>query len=720
MGGTLHGDSPRSQTGTGSVQAMDLSGSWRATPAREELRRTFHEPALDDRDWASVTVPGHWANTPGLANERAVLHRRSFSMPAVADERRRWITLHGLAQQGDVWLNGAYVGDTDGYFVPHRFEITHLMRDTDEHLLAVDVSVPRFGDPDERTDLMGAILDPQLSGAAGLNPGGIWREVTIDDTGSAAIQHFRVVCVDANTARGRLAMRCVFDHPDGGPVVLRTRVAGVDHELRHHAAVGENRVEWMIDVPEPELWWPHALGDQPMYELSCELIVDGMVHDHRACRTAFRTVKMKDWKVHVNGERIFTKGVVMLPTTPRPGDASARQVAADVKAARDAGLDLIRLVAHVAHPEVYRAADELGMLLWQEMPIRGVMARGVRGQAVRQTREMVDLLAHHPSVAIWCPHDEPFRRQQAPTATPPVVGQQRPSWNRAVLDRSVRRVIQRTDGSRPIVSHTDVPPHLPKLDGTTSHLWFGWHDGSADDLAGAIARLPRMARFVTAFGAATVDPRLPELQGVRWPALNWDPIAEAIGARRSSLHHLVPPERAADGPSWADTTRHAQAEVLRTTIETLRKVKYRPTGGFCAFYLADPSAAGGFGVLDSDRRAKPALQALVDACRPVIVVGDPIPARSSVGEEHTVRIHVVSDRRDALRDGVVTATIGHADGTTSVSQWGGAVDPDSVTDIASLTIPALVPGPLTVQLEFDAIGDDGEVTAINHLQTTVG
>ena len=154
---------------------MDLSGAWRAAPAREELRRTFHEPALDDRDWAEVTVPGHWAHTPDLADECAVLHRHRFSMPSVAEDRRRWITLHGIAQQGDVWLNGAYVGDTDGYFVPHQFEITHLMRDTDEHCLAVDVTVPSFGDPDERSNLMGAILDPQLSGAAGHNPGGIWH-----------------------------------------------------------------------------------------------------------------------------------------------------------------------------------------------------------------------------------------------------------------------------------------------------------------------------------------------------------------------------------------------------------------------------------------------------------------------------------------------------------------------------------------------------------------
>ena len=63
-----------------------------------------------------------------------------------------------------------------------------------------------------------------------------------------------------------------------------------------------------------------------------------------------------------------------------------------------------------------------------------------------------------------------------------------------------------------IVNHTAVPPHLPLLDGTTSRLWFGWHDGKANDLAAAIGRLPRMGRFVITFGAASVDPQLPELQ----------------------------------------------------------------------------------------------------------------------------------------------------------------------------------------------------------------
>ena len=238
---------------------MELTGSWRAAAANEELRRTFHEPDLDDRGWTEVVVPGPWSNQADLAEARAVLHRVRFELDRPAAGRRSWLVFDGIAQQGDVWLDGGYVGDTDGYFVPHRFEITDLLTDRREHVLAVEVGCSRFGDTDGRTSLMGALQDPELSGTAGQNPGGIWRPVRIRETGPTAIRFSRAVCLDANPSRARMAMRCVFDSPDGGTVLLRTRVAGHEHDLHHAAAVGENRVEWSFDVPEPDLWWPHAL-----------------------------------------------------------------------------------------------------------------------------------------------------------------------------------------------------------------------------------------------------------------------------------------------------------------------------------------------------------------------------------------------------------------------------------------------------------------------------
>ncbi|MEM7140265.1 MAG: hypothetical protein AAF548_04470 [Actinomycetota bacterium] len=689
---------------------MDLSGEWRAAPATEELRRTFHEPELDDRGWASLAVPGHWSHVDGLEAARSVLHRTAFHLAPAEEQRRRWLCFDGIAQQGDVWLDGGYVGDTDGYFVPHRFEVTDLLGDRDHHVLGIDVNCGRFGDIDNRTNMMGALLDPELTGSADANPGGVWGRVHIHETGPISILFFRAVCLDANPTRARMAMRCVFDAPDGGPVTLRTRVADHEHEHEHNAAVGQNRVEWTFDVPAPALWWPHQLGEQPVHELRCDVISAGEVHDHRSVRTGFRSVSMKNWTLRVNGEPLFLKGAGILPTTARPGDATAQQVAGDVGAARDAGLDMLRVIAHIARPELYAAADELGVLLWQELPLRGLMARGVRGQATRQAREAVDLLGHHPSLAIWCVHDEPFRRPAVPTSTPPVVSQQKPSWNRDVLDRSVRRVVTRTDGSRPVVAHTDVPPHFPSLDGTTSHLWFGWHDGRAADLAAAVARVPRMARFVTAFGAASTTPGTDHVTDPRWPAIDWDRLAAAIGAPVASLQHLVPPTGVADGATWATLTQAAQAEVVKTTIELLRRLKYRPTGGFAQFYLADPSPAGGFGVLDHDRRPKPAWQALVDACRQVIVVADPLPAVTHRGESVEVDVHVVSDRREPVIDAVVRATMrshGADDAVLDeqVNAWGGPIDADDCVRIGRTAF--VVPdGAARIVVDLELTADD--------------
>lgn len=442
-----------------------------------------------------------------------------------------------------------------------------------------------------------------------------------------------------------------------------------------------------------------------------------MVHDRRSRRVGFRSIALDRWTVVVNGERLFSKGVAVLPNPPQPDDAGGRQAEADVRTARALGFDLVRTVAHVSHPRLYDAADEAGMLVWQDMPLRGVMARSVRTQAVRQARELVDLLGHHPSVAVWCVHDEPFRRPTTRGATPPIVGQQRPSWNRSVLDPSVRRVLQRTDGSRPIVANTAVPPHLPRLDGTTSHLWFGWHDQRVDDLAPTLARVPRMARFVTAFGAATLDPGRVEAATNDWPDADWEGLAAAVGATSHALQHLTSPHEAGDAARWAQAGALAQADLLRRTIETLRRLKYRPTGGFCAFALADVSPAGGFGLLDHQRRAKPSRQAVADACRPVIVTAD-LPT-TATRPRTTTLIHVVSDLRTPLDPVEVTAVLHHPDGTSETRGWVGAVAADSVEGVATLPMRWRGTGIAVLHLSLVATGPDGPLTADNRYSVAV-
>ncbi len=667
---------------------MDLGGTWRIAAVTEGQRRTFHESDHDDSDWAEIPVPSHWAHGlagaggPDLAGEESVLYRRRFEGPADAaaapetelGATRWWLRIEGLAQQGDIWLDGTYLGHTDGYFVPHELEVTEQMGARSEHLLAIEATCRRFGDPDNRTSLTGALQDPELCGSDDVIAGGLWRPVRLRSSGAVAIRHARAVCAevhlsgdrdrgpnDGGGTRARLALRAVLDVPGGGAVYLRTRVAGTEHVHSHHAAVGENRVEWTVDVADPPLWWPHSLGDQPLCDLEMEALYGGEVHDRRRFRIGFRSVEMRRWVLHVNGEQLFAKGVNLLPAKRLLGTASPSEVADDVRAARNAGLDLVRPIAHIARPELYDTADELGMLIWQDLPVRGVMSRSVVGEARRQAREAVDLLGHRPSVAVWCAHDDPFPRTRRPSPTPPAWSRLGPSWNRDVLDRRLARVLSRCDVSRPVVAHTGVPPHLPSLEGTTSQLWFGLHGGRAADLAPTLARVPTMGQFVSAFGT----------------------------------------------PARAD-----QADVVKTTVEILRRLKYRPTGGFMLHALADVGAgtgAGerrgpvdGFGVLDGLRRPKPGWQALVEACRPLIVTADPLPAWVRGGDRLELAVHVVNDTRGDVGDLRVHARVtGPGGAVLSDQHWEGAAGADDCVLVGHIEadVPVGTPnGLLTVDL----------------------
>ena len=80
-------------------------------------------------------------SSPELAkSDGPILYRKRFELPAPAAGERRWVTFDGIFYQADVWLDGAYRGDPEGYFFPHSFDITALSRLGERHVLAVEVA----------------------------------------------------------------------------------------------------------------------------------------------------------------------------------------------------------------------------------------------------------------------------------------------------------------------------------------------------------------------------------------------------------------------------------------------------------------------------------------------------------------------------------------------------------------------------------------------------
>ena len=181
--------------------------------ADDDARRNAIGLDVDDSGWAEVQVPGHWRHHPDFAdNDDPVLYRHRFSMAKPDEGRRRWITLDGIFYQADVFLDGAYLGDPEGYFFPHSFDVTALSSRIERRA--------RRGDRGrlQPTGELGYRGTAQRSPAIfqhwdGIdrdwNPGGLWRSVHSCTTPGPYADRppARVVCRDADEARAHVLLQ---------------------------------------------------------------------------------------------------------------------------------------------------------------------------------------------------------------------------------------------------------------------------------------------------------------------------------------------------------------------------------------------------------------------------------------------------------------------------------------------------------------------------------
>jgi beta-mannosidase len=284
-----------------------------------------------------------------------------------------------------------------------------------------------------------------------------------------------------------------------------------------------------------------------------------------------------------------------------------------------------------------------------------------------------------------------------------------------VLDRWVKRSFERADPTRLCVPHSGVLPHLPLLDGTDSHFYFGWYHGDVRDVERLAATVPRVVRFMSEFGAQAVPDSADFIDTANWPDLDWDLLATRHGLQKWVFDERVPPAEFATFDEWRRATQTYQAELIRHHIELLRRLKYRPTGGFCVFALNDPAPVVSWSVLDHERRPKLGWEALKRACAPVIVVADRPPEVVAPGEALSLDVHVVNDLKTSIEAAVVDITASWSGGARRW-RFGGEIEADACTRVGTVAIE--VPDTVGV-LTFDLILTAGATIKTNRYSTAI-
>ena len=234
-------------------------------------------------------------------------------------------------------------------------------------------------------------------------------------------------------------------------------------------------------------------------------------------RCGARTVELRDWRIYLNGERVFMRGINYLPTDVYPARASEERLRADASLVRGAGMNAVRVHVHVAERSFYEACDELGLLVFQDFPLQVDAQREVLEPAVRQAREMARDLRSYPSVGVYLAHDEPFyvvppEKWNLPNLLRTGVDVLSPRWalwQRRVLGPAVVRSIEDEDASRPVIDAAGHPPDdeppvlrlvLREVQGPRAGCEdLPWPLAAADGIRGAGAPRPGVAGRDLAF-----------------------------------------------------------------------------------------------------------------------------------------------------------------------------------------------------------------------------
>ena len=406
----------------------------------------------------TLNVPGDWNSQRRelFFYEGTVWYKVDFeARPSAA---RRIFAHFGAANyQARVYANGKPVGEHTGGFTPFDVELTDVVHDGSNFLVVqVDNQRRRDGVPTVNTDWW--------------NYGGLTRDVLLVDVPATFVRDYAVQLVRGDPHR--LAGWVALDGPRAEQrVSVRLPEAGVSVEVRTDAG-GYARFETAADV---KLWSPEH---PKLYALEIAAETD-RVDD----RIGLRSVETRGKEILLNGQPIFLRGISLHEQAPmREGRAySAEDARVLLGWARELGANFVRL-AHYPHNEhMVRLADELGLLVWEEIPVYWTIdwqAPGVLENAENQLGEVMARDRNRASVVVWSVGNE------TPETAPRLEFMRALVRHARALDSS--RLIAAALERREIDSNTQRidDPLGQDLDVLGCNEYLGWYDGLPDKADG--------------------------------------------------------------------------------------------------------------------------------------------------------------------------------------------------------------------------------------------
>ncbi|HTX35031.1 MAG TPA: beta-galactosidase GalA [Bryobacteraceae bacterium] len=394
---------------------------------------------FDDADWKALNLPHDWAielpfqDDPSLASKgfyplgrtypatSVGWYRRIFELPASDEGKRLTIEFDGAYREATVILNGFYIGRHIGGYDPFSFDVTD------------------FATPGER-NVLTVRMDATQSDGWFYEGAGIYRHVWLVKTNPVHVKKWgtfarcqvrpgeatvRIRTEVENQGKGAQPARVTSTILDpAGKTVGKAATAPIAI-----SAGNEHVYEQQVVVPSPALW---SLEERNLYKLVTEVEAAGAVTDRYETPFGIRTCTFDAEKGFLlNGKSVKLRGTCNHQDHAGVGTALPDAVQYyRIRTLQEMGCNALRTSHNPPTPELLNAADELGMLVFDETRMMSSNPEGLS-----QYADLVRRDRNHPSVFMWSMGNE---EGQAAT-------------DRGFLILSaMKEVSTREDGSRPV------------------------------------------------------------------------------------------------------------------------------------------------------------------------------------------------------------------------------------------------------------------------------
>ena len=353
------------------------------------------DKTMDRNEWEKVNLPHSWNATDGQDGGNdyyrgTCYYTKKLALSEEEGAEEVYIEFEGANSSADVYVNGKLAVHHDGGYSTFRANITELLEEENEILVEVDNSA------NDR-------VYPQMADFTFY--GGIYRDVNIicvpkahfdlDYYGGPGIMVTPVV----EGANANVAVDAFFTGLSGRESVVYTIKDGDQVVSEKTVAAVEAKTDFVIE--NAHLW--NGRKDPFLYTLEAVLVDGEKELDTRSVRFGCRFFEIDPERGFIlNGEEYPLRGVSRHQDRLGIGNALLPEHhKEDAELIYEVGATTIRL-AHYQHNQYfYDLCDEMGFVLWAEIPyISNHMPNG-RENTISQMKELITQNYNHPSIFVW-------------------------------------------------------------------------------------------------------------------------------------------------------------------------------------------------------------------------------------------------------------------------------------------------------------------------------